>query len=179
MWPWQYGQAKDDESFGFGDCQRDCHFRSSLICIIHLFSTVLPLSTSSLSISAIGRDQHCPSFILVVVHSEGIGNNILQALRTQAPCHPIGEDMMIMNWWWRQKDNDNVIMMTRLYEGTSASDTFDGRCVGHRLKVNFPPSWQKEFQIYSLKMKTHLEISNCRRNQAILYRLLTIRSNLP
>ena len=55
--------------------------------------------------------------------------------------------------------------MTRLYEGTSASDTFDGRCVGHRLKVNFPPSWQKEFQIYPLKMKTHLEISNCKRNQ--------------
>ena len=78
-----------------------------------------------------------------------------------------------------QCDNDDKVMMTRLYEGTSASDTFDGRCVGHRLKVNFPPSWQKEFQIYSLKMKTHLEISNCRRNQAILYRLLTIRSNLP
>ena len=44
-----------------------------------------------------GHDQHCPSFILVVVHSEGIGNNIFQALRTQAPCHPIGEDMMTMN----------------------------------------------------------------------------------
>ena len=42
-------------------------------------------------------DHYCPSFILVVVHSEGIGNNIFQALRTQAPCHPIGEDMMIMN----------------------------------------------------------------------------------
>ena len=69
--------------------------------------------------------------------------------------------------------------MTRLYEGTSASDTFDGRCVGHRLKVNFPPSWQKEFQICSLKMKTHLEISNCKRNQAILYCLLTISSNFP
>ena len=134
MWPWQCGQAKDDESFGFGDCQRDCHFRSSLICIIHLFSTVLRLSSSTLSISA--------------------------------------------KWPWPAL-SDNLIMMTRLYEGTSASDTFDGRCVGHRLKVNFPPSWQKEFQIYSLKMKTHLEISNCRRNQAILYRLLTIRSNLP
>ena len=113
-----------------------------------------------------------------------------------------------MNWWWRQNDNDKVmmmtrrwwwqgdddkvmmarwwwqgdddkVMMTRLYEGTSASDTFDGRCVGHRLKVNFPPSWQKEFQICSLKMKTHLEISNCKRNQAILYCLLTIRSDFP
>ena len=80
--------------------------------------------------------------------------------------------------WWRQGDDDKV-MMTRLYEGTSASDTFDGRCVGHRLKVNFPPSWQKEFQICSLKMKTHLEISNCKRNQAILYCLLTISSNFP
>ena len=38
-----------------------------------------------------------PSFILVVVHSEGIGNNIFQAVRTQAPCHPIGGGMMIMN----------------------------------------------------------------------------------
>ena len=45
--------------------------------------------------------------------SEGIGNNIFQALRTQAPCHPIGEDMMIMNWWWRQNKNDKVMVMTR------------------------------------------------------------------
>ena len=44
-----------------------------------------------------GHDQHCLSLILVVVHSKGIGNNIFQALRTQAPCHPIGEDMMMMN----------------------------------------------------------------------------------
>ena len=44
-----------------------------------------------------GHDHYCLSFILVVVHSKGIGNNIFQALRTQAPCHPIGEDMMIMN----------------------------------------------------------------------------------
>ena len=44
-----------------------------------------------------GHDHYCLSFILVVVHSKGIGNNIFQALRTQAPCHPIGEDMVIIN----------------------------------------------------------------------------------
>ena len=133
-WPWQCGQAKDDESFGFGDCQRDCHFRSSLICIIHLFSTVLPLYHYHHYISQQnGHDRHCLSFILEVVHSEGIGNNIFQALRTQAPCHPIGEDMMIMNWWWRQNKNDKVMMMTRWWwrQGDDDKVIWGDKCERH------------------------------------------------
>ena len=99
-WPWQCGQAKDDESFGFGDCQRDCHFRSSLICIIHLFSTVLSLYHYHHYISQQnGHDRHCLSFILEVVHSEGIGNNIFQALRTQAPCRPIAQCAFCQVQW--------------------------------------------------------------------------------